>query len=123
MKTEYVDNKYINKYTQEEVSTFMPDAFNEIRKQFGLEPIQKRTNKQERLQKQRNQFLRKYVCRVCGNPMEWIKGTNVMACTNKDCKGIQKKERDEDGNEKITTLPVMMTLNPHGEEIAETLFN
>jgi uncharacterized alpha/beta hydrolase family protein len=114
----YENSKYINKYTGEEEATFIPNAFQNIRGQFRIGQLKKRTEDNDKLNKQRNQFMQKYACKKCGAPMKWVKGTNIMICENEKCEGVKKKQKDGT----ISTIPVIMLLNSHGREIAETLF-
>ena len=113
------DGKYINKYTGDCESTFVPDAFLEIRKKFGMDDVKKKTDDDSRLSKQKKDFMGKYVCKVCGSTLEWVEGSNIMICTNKSCKGIEKKNKDGS----VSSLPVVVYLNSHGEEIAETILD
>ena len=92
-----------------------------LRKQFGLKPIKRRTNDKEKLKAQQEKFVGK--CRVCGQHLTWIDGTNTLACKNPDCNGIKMSSKNEDGTEKVWYIPVTRTLDEKGMQIAERLFS
>lgn len=103
------------------------DSFEELgkdeklRKQFGLKPIKRRTNDKDKLKAQQEKFTGK--CRVCGQYLVWIDGTNTLACKNTDCNGIRMSSKNEDGTEKVWYIPVTRTLDEKGMQIAERLFS
>lgn len=92
-----------------------------IKKQFGLKPLKKRTNDPEKLKAQQEKFVGK--CRVCGQHLVWLEGTNTLACQNPECKGVRMTSKDEDGNEKVWYIPVTRTLDERGMQIATNLFS
>ena len=117
---------YRNTYTGDELSVYYPLAFQQIRKEFGLNELIRRTSNEEKLKKQQQKFNSKYMCRSCGSQMTWVEGTNVLVCPNHDCKGRVRviKTREKDGSEKEITLSsvVNVLLTPHGENVVESLF-
>lgn len=113
-------NLYINKFTKEPVSTYSPTAFQKIRTQFGLDPAENRTSNAEKLEQQRERFLKKQNCPVCGSKKTYIKNTNVMVCTNPDCKGFVRK--DEDGKV-VSYTPPFSELTVKGEAVASSILD
>lgn len=53
-------------------------------------------------------------CRVCGHSLQYIDGTNVMVCSNPECKGSGRKDEDY--------IPVYRCLNPKSTKTAKRLF-
>ncbi len=75
----------------------------------------------EKQAKEREKFAGK--CRVCGAPLTLIKDTNVMICSNANCKGNAIKQRDEDGKMKVVgRTPIYRVLNERSTKYAEKLF-
>ena len=96
-------------------------SLEELREGFGLSPIKKKTNDDQKLKAQQEKLVG--TCRVCKKPLVWLKGTNICACQNPDCKGVKMTSVDDEGNEKVWYIPVTRTLNEKGMEIAENLFS
>ena len=92
----------------------------ELREGFGLKPIRKKTNDEDKLRAQQEKFVG--TCRACKKPLTWIEGTNICACQNPECKGIKMTSTNDDGTEKVWFIPVTRILNEQGMEIAERLF-
>lgn len=88
-----------------------------LREHFGLKPLKHKTADDDKLKKQQEQFLGK--CKVCGEPLSYIKNTNILACTNPQCKGITVKGKSDSD----VKIPVMRLLNEKGGEIAYSLFS
>lgn len=112
------NNKFTNKFTGSPVNTYVSSAFEQLRQDFGLDPISKKTTDEAKLQKQVDNFKGKYVCELCGKEKQWIPDTNVMVCTNDMCRGYPIKNKN---NEIVGYKPSSSQLNPRGAEIAETL--
>lgn len=75
----------------------------------------------EKQAKEREKFAGK--CNVCGSPLTLVPDTNVMICSNPDCKGHAIKRKDEDGKMKIVgTVPTFRCLNERSTKYAEKLF-
>lgn len=96
------------------------NSFEELRQGFGLKPLKKRTNDLEKLKVQQEKFVGK--CKVCGQPLSYLDGTNICACQNPDCRGFKMTGTNEDGTEKVWYTPVTRVLNDKAAEIAENLF-
>lgn len=94
-----------------------------LRAAFGLKPVTKRTNDKSKLMKQREDFANKHKCKACGSPMTYLDNGNVMACTNPECKGIEKKKIDKEGNEITYYLPSYDLLDNRGSDIAAHIFS
>ena len=107
-----ITNDYTNRFTGERLSVYPSEC-------AGFIKGRKRTTNTEKLEKQRENFLKRYTCPICGQPKTWIEGTNLMVCKNESCPGIPVKNKD---GEVIDTLPSYSQLNTRGEEIAATLF-
>ena len=73
-------------------------SLEEMRTAWGMKPVTKKTSDRKKLKEQQERFLSKHKCKACGTPMTYIHG-NVMACKNPECKGIEIKREDKDGNE------------------------
>lgn len=93
-----------------------------LREGWGMKPVVKKTSDVEKLAKQQESFVKRHICRACGLPMAYIDG-NVMTCRNPECKGIEVKREDKDGNEITTYLISYEILGERGAEIANNIFN
>lgn len=91
-------------------------SLEQLREDFHLPKISKKSKNKEKVAKQQEQLLGK--CKVCGNPLSYIYGTNVLACTNEECKG--KKITAKSGEEFY--VPVVKILDNKGTDIAINLF-
>lgn len=96
------------------------NSFGELREVFGLKPVQ-RTNK-EKLNNEREVFDKKFICKVCGAPLVFEQGTNVMVCQNPKCKGIKKTNYDANGNKIVEHFPVTVLLNKRATNRANSLY-
>ena len=75
----------------------------------------------EKKAKEREKFAGK--CKICGSPLTLVPDTNVMICSNADCKGRAVKQKDENG--KMVTvgrIPTYRCLNNRSAKYAEILF-
>lgn len=95
-------------------------SLEELREAFGLKPVKRKTNDEEKLKAQQDKLVGK--CRVCKQPLVWIKGTNICSCQNPECKGVKMTGTNDDGTEKVWFVPVTRVLEGKGMEIAENLF-
>lgn len=120
MNNKKAKNTFVNTYSKNPVSTYVPSAFEALREEFGLDPVSNRTNDKEKLAQQQENFSKKYVCPICGNSKTFIKGTNVMVCKNPECKGFEQK--DADGNVIGFEVP-FNELSIRGEAIASTILD
>lgn len=105
-------SEFADKYTGERLSLY-PTPFRQL-SQKGL-----RTSDETKLQKQKETFSGKHICPLCKQPRTWVKDTNIMACTNPECKGFPVKDTD---GLIVGYKPSWKTLSTRGEEIASTLF-
>lgn len=96
-------------------------SLEELRANWGLKPIIKKTKDAERLQKQRENFCNRHRCKACGQPMSYIGGT-AMTCTNEKCRGIKEERTDKDGNVIVTYSVSYSLLDDKGAEIAGNIF-
>ena len=98
-------------------------SLEELRKGFGLKPIEKRRTKDiEKLEMQREKFLGK--CPVCKQTLSYIYGTNYKVCKNEKCKGIEYHGKNEDGTEYSYCVPyISKPLDEYGKNIAMNLFD
>ncbi len=106
-------------YRMSKNTTAHYSSLEELREAMHLPKIQKRTKNNEKLAKQREHFLGR--CRVCGEPLSYISGTNVLVCSNDKCQGHKITARNENGEDKF--VPVMRVLDDKGAEIANSLFD
>lgn len=88
-------------------------SLEEMRAAMNIAPASKRTKNKEKLAQQRERFLGK--CKVCGQPLQYIEGTNVLSCKNPDCKGLKIKDD--------LIIPINKVLDSHSAEIAHALFD
>lgn len=98
-------------------------SFAEVAKAFGCKPVKHRTSNKEKLNKQREFFLSRNTCEVCGSPLALIRGTNVMVCANPDCIGFEHTHTDKQGNEIKTYSPSYKALDDKGATIANNIFD
>ena len=111
------DNNYYGTYSHEKLNTFPVAALAALSKK----PVQHKTGNSEKLEKQKKEFQKRYVCPHCGSVKEWIPDTNVMVCTNPNC---LKNEKGEDityknGQKKVS----YSVLNQRGEAIAASILS
>ena len=99
------------------------NSFEDCAKAFGCKPVVKRTKDEKKLEKQREVFTGKHICKACKNPMTWVEGTSTMVCANEKCRGIKTVRTDKDGNEIVTYLPSYDLLDEIGMEIAGNIFS
>lgn len=92
-----------------------------LRAAFGCKPIVKRTKDENKLQAQKDAFRGKHKCKACDQPMSYV-GGNMMACTNKACKGIKIERILPDGTKSVTYDVAYDLLDDTGAEIAKNLF-
>ena len=114
------NNKYFDTYTKEPLGTYTPDAFVKMREMFNCKPLTKKAADESKVEKQKEQFLDRYVCPHCGKRTSWVKDTNIMVCTNPDCPGEEIKNSK---GEVVTSHSTYHTLNHRGESIATTLLS
>lgn len=96
-------------------------SFEELAKAFGCKPVNKQTNNQDKLNKQRENFCGRHLCKACKQPMVYI-GGNIMCCKNESCKGIKHELKNDDGDSKVWYTPSFDLLDEKGSEIAINLF-
>lgn len=95
-------------------------SFQELAKDFGCKPVKKRTSDMDKLTAQREKFVGR--CKVCNSLLTYHTGTNVLTCTNPECKGIKMTSKNEDGTERTWFIPVTRMVDETGMEIAINLF-
>lgn len=95
-------------------------SFQELAKDFGCKPVKRRTNDMDKLKSQQEKFAGR--CKVCGNVLTYHQGTNVLTCTNPECKGIKMTSKNDDGTERTWFIPVTRMVDETGMEIAINLF-
>lgn len=97
------------------------NSFEELAKDFGLEPPTHRTKDVQKLNSQRDKLAGK--CKVCGSTLEHISDTNVFVCANEKCKGVKYTKVNKEGEEKVFFAPVIKTMDGLGSKIVEKLFD
>lgn len=97
-------------------------SLEDLRAAFGMEPFLKKTKDASKLVKQQENFGNKHKCKACGQPMTYMNG-NVMTCTNPNCKGIEVKREDADGNVIVSYITSYDLLDDLGADIAKNIFN
>lgn len=75
-------------------------SLEDLRVEFGLNPIRRKTKDEVRLKSQREKFSSRHVCSTCGLPLSYIPNTNVMVCKTPECKGVKHETIDEETGEK-----------------------
>lgn len=99
------------------------NSFEEVAKMFGCKPVSRKTTNEKKLLNQQERFYKKHKCKACGQYMTFIPNTNVMTCTNPDCKGIKNIFTDKEGNEKITYNVSFDELDEKGADIARNILS
>ena len=75
----------------------------------------------EKQKKEREKFAGK--CKVCGSPLVLVPDTNVMICSNEECKGRAIKVKDETGKfVTVGRVPTYRCLDERRTKYAERLF-
>lgn len=80
----------------------------------------KKLSRKEYLQKKKENFLKRHVCKICGKPLSLIQDTNIMICNNAECKGIERKIY-ENGKEAVTHEAFYILLDDRGVQIANSI--
>ncbi len=76
----------------------------------------------EKKAKEREKFAGK--CHICGSPLTLVEDTNIMICSNTECKGHAIKAKDENGKMKtVGYVPTFRCLNNRNRKYAEVLFS
>lgn len=89
--------------------------------EFNSKPLTGRTNDKQKLDSQREKFVG--VCPFCKQPARFIVGTNVLVCSNDNCKGKQITVTNTDGTETVKYIPYSRLLSERGMDIGNTLFD
>lgn len=97
-------------------------SFQELASAYNVKPIQKSEKISEKTKKKQEDFLKKYKCKACGQPLSFINGTSVMTCKNPKCKGIKITNTDKDGNEVISYMTSYSLLGNSARNFAEYIF-
>ena len=97
------------------------NSFEDIARKFGCKPFIKRTGNAEKLAKQQKNFYKRHICKACNQPLTWIEGTNIMSCTNPECKGIEKSYEDDTGVKKTGYELSYQSLSEKEEDIANNI--
>lgn len=99
-------------------------SLEDLRAEFSLPPLRMQTKDKGKLKSQRENFINRHKCPICGNLLTYVNETNVMVCQSKDCKGVIKTEYyDEETGEKVTChMPYCETLDEHSAKIARNIF-
>ena len=105
---------FVNRFTGEELSTY-PTPFAELSK------VSNKTKDEHKLNSQIEKFTGRYVCRFCGEKLDWVADTNVMVCKNKACSGRVRVFKNKNGDEAKVTEPSLKILTRRGAAIASTL--
>lgn len=98
-----------------EFKTF--DSLDDLRKAYGLRPINMQTKNKKRLESQREFFESRHLCPLCKQPMKYVEGTNIMVCLNEECEGYNRNV----GNE-VVNYSAFHMLDDKGAEIATNIF-
>lgn len=98
------------------------NSFQELAAAAGCKPVKKKANDEKKLKTRRENFAKHHICRACGMPMTYQPETNIMTCTNPDCKGIKFTRIDKDGNELVYYEPSFDILSDKGASIANSIF-
>ncbi len=87
----------------------------------ALGKVKTRKVDKEKQAEEREKFAGK--CRVCGAALTLVPDTNVMICSNPECKGHAIKQKDENGKMKtIGHMPTFRCLYGKNRRYAERLF-
>lgn len=97
-------------------------SLEDLRAGFHLDPFTKRTKDATKLKNQRERFLNSHICKACGKPMTYMHG-NIMTCTNPECKGIEIKREDAEGDVSVTYITSYDILNETGAAAASNIFD
>lgn len=95
-------------------------SFEDLRPAFGLKPIKKKTNDEEKLKEQQEKFVG--TCPYCKTKLSYM-GGNIVVCKNEACKGRKIERENEDGTKDVVYRPFYKMLDDKCEEIASRLFS
>lgn len=105
---------FVNRFTGEDLSTY-PTPFAELSK------VSKKTKDEDKLNSQIEKFKNRYICKFCGEKLDWIKDTNIMTCKNPTCSGQVKVFKNKNNDTVKVSQPSIKILSKRGAAIAETL--
>lgn len=112
----------MNNYRLDKNTTAHYNSFEEVAKDFGCKPVSKKTKNKDKLISQQEKFCKRHKCKACGAMMNFIPNTNIMTCTNPECKGIKITTTDKDGNERVNYITSYNVLDDKSSEIANNIF-
>lgn len=96
-------------------------SFTDVAKDIGIKPFSRKTTDQTKLESQQKRFLG--TCPYCHQLMKYIPNTNVVVCSNENCKGKKKEFTNRDGETVVKYEPYSKVLYGKSAVIADTLFN
>lgn len=96
-------------------------SFDELAKEYGLPEYKRRTKDKQKLEAQREKFLG--TCPYCKEPLTYISGTNVLVCSNEECKGKKVTLKNKKGEDYTIYKPFVKTLDDNGTTIAINIFD
>ena len=98
-------------------------SFEEMGAAWGCRQFKKQTKDKQKLEKQREAFVNKHLCPACKKPMNFLYGSNILACVNETCKGIKHEVKNEEtGETKTWYTTAFDLLDERGSEIASNIF-
>lgn len=93
-------------------------SFQELASAYNVKPVKN----SEKVEKKKDEFLKRFKCKSCGEPLTYVEGTTVMVCKNPKCKGIKISNTDKDGNEIVSYMTSYSLLGNGARNIAEKIF-
>lgn len=95
-------------------------SLEELRADWGLPPVSKRTKDLNKLKGQQDRFYKRHTCSNCSKPLTYV-GGNIMVCTNESCRGIKSEFKDKEGNTVVRYYPSFELLDTKGADIASNI--
>ena len=89
--------------------------------EMGMKPLRRVTKDKQKLAAQQEKFLG--TCPYCKEQLHYSYGTNIVSCTNPECKGKKVTSKDKEGNEVVTYKPYFRILQgENSSTIGTTIF-
>lgn len=96
-------------------------SFEELASALNVKPVNKAPKDQDKFDKLKKDFQKRHKCKGCGMPLTYIDGTNIVTCTNPECKGEKHALKTDDGATKVWYTVCYDSLDNKGVGIAQTL--
>lgn len=96
----------MTEYRMDKTTTEHYTSFEDLAKAWGRKPVNRKSKNEQKLNKDKENFLKKHMCPACKTPMTWNESTNICVCNNPECKGIKRERIDHETGETTVSYSV-----------------